>query len=109
MPLFYVAHYDGFVGWHKRTSNVRLARTFTSFEEADRFAKNIPLTVYAVLQTVEQPYTLVDQLREKYREWDEHPKHLVDDWSYEVDGDYTRLGYWDWVASQIEQEEYENA
>ena len=109
MPLFLVSHYDGFVGWHKRTANVRLARTFTSFEAADTFAKNIPLTVYAVLQTVEQPYTLVDQLREKYGEWGEHLRYPVDDWNNDVDSDNTRQGYWDWVASQTEQEEHEHA
>lgn len=102
MPLFYISHYDGFVGQIKRTRNVRCARTFTSFKEADEFAKKIPLNLYAILQTPEREITLAETLREKYGHWMEHPDYHVADWQYEADNNYTRLGYWEWVADCIE-------
>lgn len=34
--------------------------------------------------------------------WGEHPDHLVEDWRNEAGDDYTRLGYWEWVAARIE-------
>lgn len=37
--------------------------------------------------------------------WGEHPDHPVSDWQYEVSNDDTRLGYWAWVANQIEWDE----
>ena len=35
--------------------------------------------------------------------WEMHPEHSLEDWQYEVANDDTRLGYWEWVACQIEQ------
>jgi hypothetical protein len=37
--------------------------------------------------------------------WGEHLKHPKEDWEYEVSEGSTVLGYWDWVANQIEQAE----
>lgn len=37
--------------------------------------------------------------------WGEHPKHKVERWQYEVDNNYTRLGYWEWVVDEIANEE----
>lgn len=37
--------------------------------------------------------------------WAEDPNHPVAQWQYEVENDDTRHGYWDWVASQEEQEQ----
>ena len=36
--------------------------------------------------------------------WGTHPDYPLSDWQYEVNNDDTRLGYWDWVAAQIETE-----
>ncbi len=33
--------------------------------------------------------------------WGEHPEYPARDWKYEVANDDTRLGYWDWVCSQV--------
>mgnify|MGYP001326924108 CR=1 FL=1 len=35
--------------------------------------------------------------------WEAHPDHPVESWQSEVEADDTRLGYWEWVACQIEQ------
>lgn len=105
MPLFFIAHYEGFVGYKRRTKNVREARTFTSFEEADEFAKSIPLTVYAVLQTVERPITVEDQLSEQYGYWEEHPYYDRSAWIFDVVNGDTSLGYWRWVALCIRNRE----
>jgi hypothetical protein len=47
------------------------------------------------------------QLTEKYDhedgKWGEHPDWSMEDWQFEVSEGGTRLGYWDWVVSQIEQ------
>lgn len=47
-----------------------------------------------------------DQLRDKYGGsiWDEHPDYPASDWQHEVSEDNTRLGYWDWVGHEIEQQ-----
>lgn len=42
--------------------------------------------------------------------WGEHSEHPVAEWQQEVGNDYTRLGYWEWVAARemnkdIESEE----
>lgn len=37
--------------------------------------------------------------------WGEHPGFPVSDWLYEVANGDTRLGYWEWVKAQLEQEE----
>ena len=34
--------------------------------------------------------------------WGEHPVYPITDWRNEVSNDDTRLGYWDWVAHQLE-------
>jgi hypothetical protein len=39
--------------------------------------------------------------------WGEHPDYPVSDWRAEVSNNDTRLGYWDWVMSQMEQDENE--
>lgn len=44
------------------------------------------------------------QLIEQYGMWGEHALHPPRDWQYEVASDYTRLGYWEWVAAKLEQE-----
>lgn len=35
--------------------------------------------------------------------WGEHPDYFVRDWSFEVGHEDTRLGYWEWVVSKIEE------
>lgn len=37
--------------------------------------------------------------------WAENPDYPIEDWKLEVANDDTRLGYWDWVDSLIEQKE----
>lgn len=49
-----------------------------------------------------------EQLAEKHGAWGQHPKHCVDDWQYEVSNGDTRRGYWDWVASRLEQDQDAN-
>ncbi|MBK6616367.1 hypothetical protein [Ottowia sp.] len=34
--------------------------------------------------------------------WGEHPDHPLSDWRYQVENDETRLGYWEWVVSEID-------
>ena len=42
----------------------------------------------------------------QYGHWQgDHPYYVLDDWKYEVANGDTRLGYWEWVASQAEQDE----
>lgn len=41
--------------------------------------------------------------------WKEHPQFSRRDWRYEVIDDNTIAGYWDWVMTQIEQHEDEDA
>ena len=36
--------------------------------------------------------------------WQQHDKYPVLDWQEMVANDDTRLGYWDWVITQIEME-----
>jgi hypothetical protein len=48
------------------------------------------------------------ELAELYDElegWGDHPTYTMIDWRNAVIDDETRLGYWAWVASMIEQEE----
>lgn len=40
--------------------------------------------------------------------WGEHPKFPVVDWQHDVENDYTRSGYWDWVASKVDQDDEES-
>ena len=50
----------------------------------------------------------VDELREQFGHWGDHPVHPVSEWKQEVQADNTRLGYWQWVATLLEvEEEYE--
>lgn len=43
------------------------------------------------------------ELREQHRgTWGEHPEHYIEAWQAEVASDATRLGYWEWVAIQVE-------
>lgn len=37
-----------------------------------------------------------------YGIWGAHPDHPPADWRFEVANDDTRLGYWDWVANQLD-------
>lgn len=48
-----------------------------------------------------------EALRLKYGHWGAHPDYPVADWVYEVTNNYTRLGYWEWVANLevVEKEE----
>lgn len=39
--------------------------------------------------------------------WDNDPDYPPEDWRYEVANGDTRLGYWDWVVNQKEQEQNE--
>lgn len=48
--MFYIGVAQGYVGEKKPVHNVRFARPFTSFDEADDFAKSIGLLWYAVLR-----------------------------------------------------------
>lgn len=34
--------------------------------------------------------------------WGEHPRFPASDWAAEAASDSTRLGYWEWVANQVE-------
>jgi hypothetical protein len=35
--------------------------------------------------------------------WDDHPDYPSEDWQHEVENGDTRRGYWDWVASKLEE------
>ena len=37
--------------------------------------------------------------------WTEHPFYPLESWQHEVAEGYTRQGYWDWINSQIEQDD----
>jgi hypothetical protein len=37
--------------------------------------------------------------------WDEDDDYSLEDWMYTILNDETRLGYWEWVAIQREQDE----
>lgn len=48
-----------------------------------------------------------EELREKYSghmHGGEHPQFLKEGWKHEVEGDYTLLGYWDWVMHRCEED-----
>lgn len=51
------------------------------------------------------------ELAEKYAgqdgSWGEHPEHHRRDWREEVQTDDTQLGYWDWVAARLAEEDKE--
>lgn len=46
-------------------------------------------------------YERAEQLREVHGVWGEHPDYPVYDWQAETEYDYTREGYWEWVASKL--------
>jgi hypothetical protein len=49
-------------------------------------------------------------LADKLGYWSEHPDYPVTDWQYNVREGNTRLGYWAWIASNIEaNQEHDNA
>jgi hypothetical protein len=50
----------------------------------------------------EETTTSASALSDEHGVWGAHPTWPVQDWKTEVENDDTRLGYWDWVASQIE-------
>jgi len=37
--------------------------------------------------------------------WGEHPEFKVERWQYEVNNNYTRLGYWEWVVDELANNE----
>ena len=43
------------------------------------------------------------QLADKYNEWGDHPVYGAADWRQEVAEAVTRRGYWEWVASRLEE------
>lgn len=45
---------------------------------------------------------LAVDLSDQHGHWGSHRKFPVGDWKYCVDNDETRMGYWDWVAAQVE-------
>lgn len=40
--------------------------------------------------------------------WGEHPQYPAADWRQEVESHDTRLGYWDWAASKLDEASAEN-
>ena len=53
MALFYICTLTGYKGEGRPVQSIRRAKSFTSFEDADKFAKSIGLYMYAILQTCE--------------------------------------------------------
>lgn len=43
-------------------------------------------------------------LRKRFGNWGDHSRHPHSDWQHEVAENNTRLGYWEWVASLLDQE-----
>jgi hypothetical protein len=37
--------------------------------------------------------------------WGDHPNYPSDEWQDEIANGDTRLGYWEWVAKQLDSEE----
>lgn len=52
------------------------------------------------------------ELKEKYDAlntgdgWSEHPDFSHEDWAFEASELNTLRGYWDWVSSEIEQQQH---
>lgn len=44
-------------------------------------------------------------LADKYGYWKQHPKFPLADWQYEVANNDTRVGYWEWVATQLREDD----
>ena len=52
-----------------------------------------------ILSAMSDPVTTseIEQFKEEYGHWGEHPDFPVQDWQAEVQEGETRLGYWEWV------------
>lgn len=59
--------------------------------------------IVASLPKIGEPINTVDG----YEYWDSHPDFPVSDWRHEVADNNTRMGYWDWVRSEMESKESE--
>lgn len=76
--------------------------------DAVMLAHGLDGAVYA--QTLTEIFNVVEDhcaaevLRAAHGTWAEYPKFPLKDWYYEVANGDTRLGYWDWVAWYIRQE-----
>jgi hypothetical protein len=49
--------------------------------------------------------TDAEELRQQYSHWGEHDQHKVAEWQREVAESNTRLGYWEWVATLLQEED----
>jgi hypothetical protein len=47
-------------------------------------------------------------LSDQYGLWNEHPDHPEDEWVDQVVNGDTRLGYWEWVAIKLDDEDENN-
>lgn len=79
----------------------------TSFFCKDAEGNDVQITCYKNLPLV-GPYegkalTAAELAEAHGGVWGEHPDHSVDDWKYQIANGDARSGYWDWVASEIEQ------
>ncbi len=45
-----------------------------------------------------------EELREKFGHWGRHPQYSADDWQHEVAAGNTRLGYWECIASLLDED-----
>jgi hypothetical protein len=95
-----------------------VGQSITYGEEAfDKIVDNWGISKDAVLEVLngakataqDDDRTLTPaQLRNKYDKpdgkWGEHPTHAFEDWRYDVDNGDTRIGYWEWVAAQLQVE-----
>lgn len=69
---------------------------------------NDPAMIRASLDLVEamrEPHLIA---KEHGGTWGELPAHWVSDWQYQVVECETRLGYWEWVANQLDSAEDED-
>lgn len=52
--------------------------------------------------------SIIEQLKETHGgHWGEHPEYPVQDWVFQASENGTRLGYWEWVASQLQTNQEE--
>lgn len=49
--MFYVATEGGFIGGKRPTANIRWARNFPTYKEAEQFASRLHLKWYAILRS----------------------------------------------------------
>ena len=54
--------------------------------------------------TRNEVFELSEELSNEFGHWNEHPNFPLADWQHEVANDYTRYGYWAWVAKQTAEE-----